>query len=327
MAMRRRLLLTAALAAPLAAPPRRHAAAQPAAARELRLVCAFPPGGSGDLFFRLMADRLPALAGRPVLVENRVGAVGMVAAEAVSRMAPDGQVVVMTSMGLYAVLPQLPGQPMPLAPEADLTLISNGCGIYNILVERPDAPFRTVAELIAAAKAAPGRLTYASGGSGSSQHLAGEMFKAMAGVDLLHVPYRGGAQAVVDLTAGRADVMFGNLPEFLGQIRGGGLRAIAFGGAAGSPLLPGLPLIAQEVPGFEVSNWFGICGPKGMPAEAVAGWTTLLARLREDAEFQRRVAENGMEILFGTPDQFRATIEADKARWGAVIRRAGIRAA
>jgi len=317
--MHRRTLLAAAATLPL------PALAQ-GSARELRLVCAFPPGGSGDIFFRLMADRLPAIAGRPVLVENRVGAVGMVAAEAVSRMAPDGNVVVNTVMGMHAVLPQLPGQSMPLNPETDLTLISNGCGIYNILVSRPNAPFRTVAELIAAAKAQPGKLTYASGGSGSSQHLAGEMFKAMAGVDMLHVPYRGGAQAVVDMTAGRVDVMFGNLPEFLGQIRGGGLRAIAYGGSSVSPLLPEPPLISRDVPGFEVTNWFGICGPKGMSAEVVASWTTLLSRLGADADFQRRVTENGMEILFGTPAQFRATIDADKARWGAVIRNAGIRA-
>lgn len=317
--MHRRAILASTAALPFA----RAAAAQQ---RELRLVCAFPPGGSGDIFFRLMADRLPAIAGRPVLVENRIGAVGMVAAEAVSRMPPDGNVIVNTVMGLHAVLPQLPGQAMPLNPDTDLTPISNGCGIYNILVSRPDAPFRTVAELIAAAKAAPGRLTYATGGSGSSQHLAAEMFKAMAGVDLLHVPYRGGAQAVIDLTAGRVDVMFGNLPEFLGQIRGGGLRAMAYGGASTSPLLPDLPLIARDVPGFLVTNWFGICGPKGMSAETVASWTALLRRLAADSEFQRRVAENGMEILFGTPEEFRATIAADKARWGQVIRSAGIRA-
>jgi tripartite-type tricarboxylate transporter receptor subunit TctC len=317
--MHRRTLLAATAALPLAWPT----LAQP---RELRLICAFPPGGSGDIFFRLMADRLPAITGRPVLVENRVGAVGMVAAEAVSRMAPDGSVVVNTVMGMHAVLPQLPGQTMPLNPDTDLTPISNGCGIYNILVSRPDAPFRTVVELIAAAKAAPGRLSYASGGTGSSQHLAGEMFKAMAGVDLLHVPYRGGAQAVIDLTAGRVDVMFGNLPEFLGQIRGGGLRAIAYGGASTSPLLADLPLISRDVPGFQVTNWFGICGPKGMAPETVAAWTDLLQRLGADAEFRRRIAENGMEILFGTPEQFRATIAADKARWGQVIRSAGIRA-
>lgn len=317
--MRRRTILAAAASLPLA----RAATAQQ---RELRLVCAFPPGGSGDIFFRLMADRLPSIAGRPVLVENRVGAVGMVAAEAVSRMPPDGTVVVNTVMGLHAVLPQLPGQSMPLNPDTDLTPISNGCGIYNILVSRPDAPFRTVAALIAAAKAAPGRLTYASGGTGSSQHLAGEMFKAMAGVDLLHVPYRGGAQAVVDLTAGRVDVMFGNLPEFLGQIRGGGLHAMAYGGGTSSPLLPDLPLISRDVPGFEVTNWFGICGPRGMAPETVATWTAMLRGLGADADFQRRVAENGMAILFGTPDQFRATIAADKARWGQVIRSAGIRA-
>lgn len=319
--IRRRTLLAAA-----ALPNLNGARAQNFPDRDVRLVCAFPPGGTGDLFFRILAERLAALWGLTVVVENRVGAVGMVAAEAVSRMPPDGHAVVMTSMGLYTVLPQLPGQPMPLDPARELTPISNGCGIYNILVSRPQAPFRSVAELVAQAKAAPGKFTYASGGTGSSQHLAGELFKALAGVDLLHVPYRGGAQAVIDLTAGRIDVMFGNLPEFLGQIRGGGLVPLAFGGARASPLLPELPLVSRDVPGFEVSNWFGIAGPRGLPPDLVGAWTQALQRVHADVGFQARMAESGMESLLGTPADLLRTIAADMQRWGTVIRASGIRA-
>lgn len=319
--MHRRTLLAAACL-----PFSQGARAQSFPDRDVRLICGFPPGGTGDLFFRILAERLAAAWSRPVMVENRAGAVGMVAAEQVSRMTPDGHTVVMTSMGLYAVLPQLPGQPMPLDPERDLTPISNGCGIYNILVSRPNPPFRSVAELIAQAKAQPGKLTYASGGTGSSQHLASELFKALAGVDLLHVPYRGGAQAVIDLTAGRVDVMFGNLPEFIGQVRSGGLHPLAFGGARVSPLLPELPLIARDVPGFEVSNWFGIAGPRGMSPEVVAGWTRVLQRVHAEPAFQQRLAESGMESLLGTPQDLQQTIEADRKRWGTVIRAAGIRA-
>jgi tripartite-type tricarboxylate transporter receptor subunit TctC len=318
--MQRRSLIAATLAAPALA------RAQTLPDRDIRLVCCFPAGGTGDLFFRILAERLAPVLGRTVIVENRAGAVGMVAAEAISRMPPDGAVVVMTSMALYAVLPQIPGQPMPLDPMRDLTPVSNGCGIPNILVASPQSAFRTVKELIAAAKAAPGKLTFASGGTGSSQHLAGEMFRAMAGVDLLHVPYRGGAQAVVDLTAGRADLMFGNLPEFLGQIRGGTLRPLAWGGRVTSPLLPGLPRIADDVPDFEVDNWFGIGAPRDMPAALVAAWTKALATVHADQAFRQRLTENGLDSLLGTPEALLATIAADRARWGKVIREAGIRA-
>lgn len=145
-------------------------------------------------------------------------------------------------------------------------------------------------------------------------------------VDLLHVPYRGGAQAVVDLTAGRVDVMFGNLPEFIGQIRSGGLYPLAFGGARVSPLLPELPLIARDVPGFEVSNWFGIAGPRGLPPEIVAGWTQALQRVHAEPSFQQHLTDSGMESLLGTPQELQQTIAADRTRWGTVIRSAGIRA-
>jgi tripartite-type tricarboxylate transporter receptor subunit TctC len=152
------------------------------------------------------------------------------------------------------------------------------------------------------------------------------LFKQSAGVDMLHVPYRGGAPAVVDLLAGRVDVMFGNLPDFIGQLRDGGLRPIAACGERTSSLLPNLPLISRDLPGYSVSNWFGLAAPKDLPPAILQAWTRALLKVRDDPEFQRRMNENGMEVLLGTPEEKQRTIAADKARWGEVIRRANIRA-
>lgn len=319
--MTRRLMLAALLAAALGGTAQ---AAFPE--REIRFLCGFSPGGTCDLLSRLLADHLAPILGQRVIVENRTGASGMIAADTVAKAAPDGHTVVLAIMAMHAVLPVMPGVRMPFDIDRDLTPLANVANVYNILVASPQAPFRTVPELIAYAKANPGKLTYASSGNGTSQHLSGELFKQLAGVDLLHVPYRGGAPAIVDIVAGRTDMMFGNMPEFLGQIRGGGLRPVAFGAPRASPLFPGLPLIKETVPGFEIRNWFGVAGPGGLPAGIVARWNEALRQVAAQKSFQDRMAENGMEIIVGSAEEFRETIAADRARWAEVIRKAGIRA-
>lgn len=319
--MRRRVVL-AALLVGLASGPGQAAFPE----REIRFVCGFPAGGTCDLLSRLLAEHLTPIFGQRVIVENRTGASGMIAADFVAKSPPDGHTVVLATMAMHAVLPVMPGVRMPFDIDRDLTPIANVANIYNILVASPQAPFRTVPELIAYAKAHPGRLTYASAGNGTSQHLAGELFKQLAGVDILHVPYRGGAPAIVDIVAGRTDMMFGNMPEFLGQIRGGGLRPIAFGAPRASPLFPDLPLIKDTVPGFELRNWFGVAGPGGMRPDLVAIWNEALRRVAAQRSFQERMTEAGMEIILGSAEEFRATIAADRARWAEVIRQAGIRA-
>jgi tripartite-type tricarboxylate transporter receptor subunit TctC len=319
--MTRRVLLAALLAATLAAPAQ---AAFPE--REIRFICGFSPGGTCDLLSRLLAEHLRPIFGQSVIVENRTGASGMIGADFVAKAPPDGHTVVLATMAMHTVLPVMPGLRMPFDIDRDLTPIANVANIYNILVASQQAPFRTVPELIAYAKANPGKLTYASAGNGTSQHLAGELFKQLAGVDILHVPYRGGAPAIVDIVAGRTDMMFGNMPEFLGQIRGGGLRPIAFGAPRASPLFPGLKLIKDTVPGFEIRNWFGVAGPGGMPPAIVAKWNEALRQVAAQRSFQERMTELGMGIIVGSPEEFLATIAADRARWAEVIQRAGIRA-
>ena len=319
--MIRRVLLAALVAAGLAAPTR---AAFPE--REIRFVCGFPAGGTCDLLSRLLAEHLAPIFGQRVIVENRTGAAGMIAADHVAKAPPDGHTVVLATMAMYTVQPVMPGVRMPFDVDRDLTPIANVANVYNILVASPQAPFRSVAELIAYAKQNPGKLSYASAGNGTSQHLAGELFKQLAGVDMLHVPYRGGAPAIVDIVAGRTDMMFGNMPEFLGQIRGGGLRPIAFGAPRASPLFPDLPLIRDTVPGFEIRNWFGVAGPGNLPPAIVARWNEALRQVAAQKSFQDRMAEAGMEIIVGSPEELRATIAADRARWAEVIQKAGIRA-
>ncbi len=265
--------------------------------RDVRLLVGFSPGGAVDLVARLLAESLRPVLGQTVVVENRSGASGLIAAEAAAKSPPDGHVLYLAAMSAYTVLPQLPGFRMLLDVDRSLAPVGNVAGVINALVVTPRAPFRTVPELIAHAKANPDGVTYASTGNGTSQHLAAELFARQAGVSMTHVPYRGGSNAIVDIAAGRVDVMFGNFPEFIGQIRDGALRLLAFGGARPSPLFPDTPLIRDTLPGYTVANWIGLAGPAGLPGPVVAAWDAALRKVAADADFRRRLAENGMEVL------------------------------
>ncbi|MBV1797869.1 tripartite tricarboxylate transporter substrate binding protein [Siccirubricoccus sp. G192] len=302
------------------------ARAQDFPSRDIRFLCGFAPGGTCDLLSRILAEHLTPILGQRVVVENRTGASGLIAADTVAKATPDGHTVLLATMALYTIQPQMPGMRLPFDVDRDLTPISNVANIYNVLVVSPQGPIRSVPQLIEMARAKPGGLTYASAGNGGSQHLASELFKRLAGVDILHVPYRGGAPAIVDIAAGRTDMMFGNLPEFMGQIRDGGLRAVAFGAPQPSPLLPNLPMISATLPEFKVRNWFGVAGTGGLPKAVLDRWVAALRQVNADPLFQRRMTENGMESLIDGPDAFRATIQEDRARWGEVIRAANIRA-
>ena len=293
---------------------------------DVRFYNGFPPGGTSDLLGRMLADALGPIVGQKVIVENRTGASGFIAAEATARAAPDGHTLFLAPMALMTISPQMPGQKVPIDVEKDLAPVTNVGGIYNVLVANPNGPFKTVPELVAYAKKNPGRLTYASAGNGTSQHLSAELFKKLTGTFITHIPYRGGAPAVIDIVAGRTDMMFGNMPEFLGQIRGGGLKPIAFGAPKPSPVLPEVPLVSATVPEFKITNWFGVVTTGGTPAEWVNFWNKSIATVAKQPAFIQRMTENGMDILVGSPDEFRATIATDKKRWGEVIKSAGIRA-
>jgi len=322
--LERRAALGGLLGLAALAPGRARAAGFPE--RDVRLLVGFSPGGAVDLVARLLAESLRPVFGQTVVVDNRSGASGLIAAEAAAKSPPDGHTLHVAAMSAYTVLPQLPGFRMPLDMDRGLTPVGNVAGVINALVATPRAPFRTVAELIAHAKANPDAVTYASTGNGTSQHLAAELFARQAGVSMTHVPYRGGSNAIVDIAAGRVDVMFGNFPEFIGQIRDGALRLLAFGGTQPSPLFPDTPLIRDTLPGYTVTNWIGLAGPAGLPGPVVAAWDAALRQVAAGEDFRRRLAENGMEVLAEDQAAFRATIAADRRRWGEVIQAAGIRA-
>ncbi len=295
-------------------------------AGDVRLLCGFPPGGTADLLCRILAEAATSEVGQKVIVENKTGASGFIANELVANSPPDGRTVGLAAMAAMCVAPVMPGQKLPINVDTDLTPIANIAGVYNMLVYGKHMKLRTVPELIEYAKANPGKLSYASAGNGTSQHLAGELFQRMAGVKLLHVPYRGGAPAIQDLISGNCDVMFGNMPEFLGQISGGGLIPIAFGSPRVSPLFPNLPLISRFLPGFEVVNWFAVFGSKGLPAETTAMWNKALRGAVAKPDVQKRFVDSGMDTVIGSPEELKATIAADRKKWADVIQSAGMRA-
>ena len=293
---------------------------------DVRLLCGFAPGGTADLLCRLLAEAATSEVGQKVIVENKTGASGFIANEIVANATPDGRTVGLAAMAAMCVAPVMPGQKLPINVDTDLTPLANIAGVYNMLVFGKHVKLRSVAELIEEAKKNPGKLTYASAGNGTSQHLAAELFQRMAGVKLLHVPYRGGAPAIQDLISGNCDVMFGNMPEFLGQIGGGGLIPIAFGSPRVSPMFANLPLISRDLPGFEVVNWFAVFGSKGLPAETTALWNKALRAAVAKPDLQKRFVDNGMDIVVGSPEELKATIVADRKKWAEVIQSAGIKA-
>ena len=323
--MKRRTLLGAGSAAALglAGAP---AWAQAKIGGDVRFFCGFPPGGTADLLCRILADALKPEVGQNVIVETKSGASGFIANETVANAPPDGRTIGLAAMAAMCVAPVMPGQKLPINVDTDLTPIASIAGVYNILVFGKHVKFRTVPDLIDEAKKNPGKISYASAGNGTSQHLAGELFKKLAGVNLLHVPYRGGAPAIQDIVAGNCDVMFGNLPEFLGQISGGNLIPIAFGSPRQSPMFANLPLISQFVPGFAVVNWFAVFGSRGLPADLTELWNKALRAAVAKPEVQKRFLENGMDTIIGSPADLKATIVADRQKWAEVIKESGMRA-
>ena len=319
-----RRTLTASL---LAAPLLRAARADEAfPTRPVRLICGYLPGATTDIICRILAERLGSVFRQNVVVENRTGASGLIGAEIAARSVPDGYTVFQNSLAMHGIMPQLPGQSMTIDTNRDLLPLANTAGVYNTLVVSARSVIHNVADLIETAKRRPAELVFGSAGIGTTHHLAGELFMKLAGVEMLHVPYRGGPAAILDIIGGRCDMMFGNLPELTGYIRDGTLRALAFGSTRASPLFPEVPLMSATLPGFTFTNWFGLAGPTGMRPEVIEGWGKALLRVAQDPELERRFTENGIENLIGTREAFQETIRHDTKRWGELIRTSGIRA-
>jgi tripartite-type tricarboxylate transporter receptor subunit TctC len=294
--------------------------------RPPRIIAGFAPGGTGDLVARLIAEALaPGLGVRP-LVENRTGANGLLAAEAVARGPADGSVLLQCPLGTLTNSPELPGAVLPIDPRTELVPVANIALSSYGAVTGARGPHRTMADVVAAARARPGTISYASAGVGSAQHLTGARLAAMAGLDLVHVAYRGAAPAALDVIAGRADLLITNLGDVVRQIQGGELRLLALADAAGVPEFAAAPRLADTVPGLEVAGWFGLCGPRGMPPEAIRRWAEATEAALRDPATRQRLMENGLTPIFEGPETFAARIARDRLAWGETIRRAGIRA-
>ncbi|NVO12619.1 MAG: tripartite tricarboxylate transporter substrate binding protein [Rhodoplanes sp.] len=283
------------------------------------LVVPFPAGGSTDMVARTVGQKLNERLGQAFVVENRSGATGAIGATSVMRAAPDGYTVMVASIGVYATNPFL--QPkLQYDPLKDFDLLTVAVRAPNVLVAYPKFPANTVAELVEALKKSPGKISFASSGAGSSDHLTAALFWQKTGTSGLHVPYRGGAPAISDLVAGHVDVSFQNINAVITQIKGGNLKVLAVTGDTRSPLLPNVPTLSEAgVSGADVFSWQAIAAPKGLPADIKTKLHAEIVAALNAPDVRPRMEELGFEIVANTPEQFRAFLVKELARWKEVI--------
>jgi len=315
----------AALALPWLAGAGHAARAQPAwPSQSVRMVVAYVPGGTTDIIARMVAEGLAERLPRPVVVENRAGGGGVVGTEAVLRAAPDGHTLLLCASA-HAVLTELnPG--LTWDPVADFTPIGTVAATPYMLIVHPSLPVRSVEELIAYARANPGKLNYASTGTGTAQHLSGELLRRLTGIDIVHVPYRGSGAVRSDLLAGRINFMFENLALTLAMARSGEVRGLAVTSPERSPGAPDLPTMVEAgLPEMRVEGWFGLLGPRGMPAEPVARLNAALNDWLSQPATRQKLGELGARTLGGPPEALAALVQGEREKWGRVIREAGIR--
>jgi len=291
--------------------------------KPITIIVPFPAGGTTDILARVVGQYMRDDLGQAVVVDNRAGAGGNIGGQLVARAKPDGYTIFMGTVGTHAINQSL-YKKMSFDPIKDFAPLSRVAMVPNLLVAHPSQPYKDVKEMIAYAKANPGKVTFGSSGSGSSIHLSGELFKQMAGVDMLHVPYRGSAPAVTDLLGGQIAVMFDNLPSAIAQVKSGKLRALAVTTAKRSPALPDVPTIAEGgVPGYEATSWFGLLAPANTPAPVVAKLNASILKALADPEVKKKMEEQGAEPLGEKPEQFAEFIQSETAKWGGVVKQSG----
>jgi tripartite-type tricarboxylate transporter receptor subunit TctC len=317
--IRRRSLLAAP--ALLAARP---AWAQDYPSRAITMISGYAPGGVTDITTRAVAERMGRELPVPVVVENRAGAATSVASTTVAQARPDGYALLMGTSTL-AINPALQPNLTPREPMRELAPIGMVFRTAFLLHVHPSLPARSVAELVAWCRANPGRLNFGSSGTGAVNHLCQALFAQRAGIEVTHIPYRGGAPALIDLRAGRIQAMFAAVQEALPVVREGATRALAISSAARSPLLPEVPPVAETIPGFDVVFWQGLFAPAGTPEPVLARLGGTLRTATEDAELRARMAQQGVEIVTGDAAALRRTLAEETVMWGDLIRTAGIR--
>ena len=300
------------------------AVAQPYPAKPIRIIVPFPAGGIADVYARLIGARIGESWGQPVLVENRTGAGGNIGADAVAKSPPDGYTIAMGSLGTHAVNVSLFAS-MPYDPVRDFAPIAHVLEAEGLLVVHPSVAAQNVAELIGLLRAKPGAMTYASAGMGTASHLAGELFKALAKVEMVHVPYKGNVPAITDLLAGQTALLFATMPTVLPHAKAGKLRALATIGAARAAAAPELPTVAETLPGFEVNNWIGLFAPAATPPDIVQRWNAEVLRTMQSPQIQARLPAEGARFIPTTPEQFGAFVKAEIAKWAPVVKASGAR--
>ena len=301
------------------------ALAQAYPSKPITIIVPFSAGGTTDILARLVGQHLATELGQVVIADNRAGAGGNIGAALAAKAPADGYTLFMGTVGTHAINAALYKR-LPFDHVKDFAPLSRVANVPNLLVAHPSQPFKTVSEMIAYAKANPGKINFGSPGNGSSPHLSGELFKSMAKVDLTHIPYKGSAPAVADLLGNQISIMFDNLPSVIPHVRSGKLRAIAITTATRSPELPDVPTIAEAgLPGYEAASWFGLFAPADTPAPVLATLSTALAKVLSNPDVQKKISMQGGEVVNETPAQFAAFIKAETTKWGKVVKDSGAR--
>jgi tripartite-type tricarboxylate transporter receptor subunit TctC len=311
----RGLLLLLALAAGLAQ-------AQPYPSRAVRLIVPFPPGGSNDIVGRMLGQQLGERLGQSVVVDNRGGAGGTIGTDLAAKAAPDGYTLLLISVA-HAFNPAM-YRKLPYDPEKSFAPVGMVAAGPVALMVNPSVPAKSVAELIALVKASPGKYNYATAGIGSFQHLASELFKLQAGLDMVHVPYKGGGPAMMDTIAGQAQINMASLIQVIPHAKSGKLRLLATSGTKRSALFPDTPTVAETVPGYDATNWWGLVAPAATPTAILSRLHAELETLLKSDETRKRLESEGADVIRMTPTEFGRFIGEETQKWGKVVKQAGI---
>ena len=299
--------------------------AQPYPHKPIRFVVPWAPGGSTDVLARIIGQKLYESWGQPVLIENRPGASGNLGSEVIARAAPDGYNILVGSMSTHAMNGALYAK-MPFKPVDDFAPVAILAYVTNVLVVHPSVKANTIPELIAYARANPGKLNYATAGSGSTNHLSAALFEKMAGIQITHIPYKGGAPAVTDLVGGQVDMLFTGLTNVLGHVKTGKLKLLAVTEAQRAKVLPDLPTVAETLPGYEMAVWYGMFAPAGTPPELVNKLNAEVNRIMLLPDVTAKLAPLGAEAVTKSAGEFARILKADEQKWGRIIREVGAKA-
>ena len=317
-----KVMQTAALAAMVVCAAPAFGQAYPT--KPIRIVAPSTPGDAPDVIARLVADKLSVALGQQVVVDNKPGAGGVVGSESVAKSAPDGYTLIMGNAGSHGINAAVYSR-LPYDIQRDFAPVSQVAIAPNVMVINPSVPANSVAEFIAYAKSQPGKLSYASGGNGSSAHMSMELFKSMAGIDVQHIPYKGSSPALTDLIGGQVAVFIGNMPPTVPHIKSGKLRALAVTTRTRSALMPELPTIADTLPGYETVAWFGVLAPAGTPPDVVNKLSAEIGKIARSPEMREKLVAMGAEPVGGTPEEFKAVIDRDIAKWKPLAQKVGIK--